>query len=251
MRRLVWLLPLAMLAACDKTDADKTPASASGASAASPKPAETAKTEPAKAPNDNGKFSAFGKFINEAGEAVLAAARGEKPDAKWGLEPLDGSDADKLQGAKKAFTTAEIEAMHDKNGYLRTNVIVFPDNRVRWVKVEHRSRRAVVKPTEGLDTIAPVLAATTKSVLAALSGDTCELPLLSKAEVEATPGGQFHDVKPLLDKTCAAMKGKGDGWIPRYDDFTLILEAGGKVVTIRSGLQVKDGKLVLDKPRVR
>lgn len=266
MRRIAWVVPLVLLAACDKSGGDRRPAAGSIAAAPSAnpakptKPAEIARSaepadtvakpaEPSKV--SNGPFTPFGQFINDACEALLKAARGEKTDPKWGLEPLNEADADALTAAKQAYASVEVEAIHETHGYLRTNVVVFPDNRVRWVNLEYRPRSPLVKPTDGLETASPVLNTTTGHVIKALSGKDCELPLLARSEVEALPGGQFRDVTPALTRTCEDMKGKAEGWVPRYDDLTVVLDDRGEVVAVRSGIRTQGGKLVLGKPSIR
>jgi len=265
MRHIAWVVPLVLLAACDKPGGDRTSAAGSTAAAPSGKPAKAAKpaetassAKPAKAAKpaepskvSNGPFTPFGQFVNDACDALLKAVRGEKIDPKWGLEPLNEAEADKLKFAKQAYASVEVEAVHDTHGYLRTNVVVFPDNRVRWVNLEYRSRTPLVKPTNGIKAASPFLNATTEHLIKALTGESCELPLLTRAEVEALPGGQFRDLTPVLTRTCRDMKGKAEGWVPRYDDITVVLDDRGAVVAVRSGIRVEDGKLVLVKPRVR
>jgi hypothetical protein len=193
-------------------------------------------------------------FTNEAAKAAVAAAKGEKVDAKWGLESKAVAGADqKLSGAKPLLTTVEVEAIRKAGGYVRTNAIVFPDGRVRWVQIDHRPS-AHVGATEGLDSAEPRLAKTTAKLIEVLSGDKCELPLMSddeKAKLPAPLQGEMKDPKPGLDKACGAMKGVSEGWTPRYDDFTVLLDKDGAIVSVRSSIRVKDGKLALGEPRLR
>ncbi|MCA9618940.1 MAG: hypothetical protein KC731_07960 [Myxococcales bacterium] len=250
---------LSLLVACEGGGADPKPDPAStsdgptgdGSAAGQAEGATKPAADPGGAPAATGPWTDFGAFINEAGKAVLLAAQGEQPDAKWTIEPLADGPGDKLANAKIAFTSAEIEAMGPAD-YLRTNVVVFPDNSVKWVGIEHRPGAAHVGSMEGLEAISPVLAGTTKRLIETLSGDACDLPVMTPAdELPAMKGQKIPDVKAQLAKTCASMKGKATGWVPRYDDFTVIATIDGGMVSIRSGLQLKDGKLVLNKPRVR
>jgi hypothetical protein len=47
------------------------------------------------------------------------------------------------------------------------------------------------------------------------------------------------------------MKGQGEGWVPRYDDLTIAYDAAGTALLLRSSIDVKDGKLALQQPKLR
>ena len=254
MKKTCLLIALSLLTpwmlGCDDAKTDPKPEEASSAEAADAKK-DDAKTNKASV-KASGPFKEFGQFIIEAGGVVLAQARGDKVDTKWLTEAPEKTEP--LKGAKHVFTTAEIEAMHETHGYVRTNVIVKPSGEVLWVGVEHRPGKAHVSATEGLADVSPELLATTKKLIETLSGDDCKLPLLDKDSAKDLPpafSAQLKDIQPDLDKTCAAMKGKGEGWVPRYDDFTVVLEHEGKVRHVRSSIRVAEGKLKLSKPRLK
>ncbi|HZO14868.1 MAG TPA: hypothetical protein VFB62_16450 [Polyangiaceae bacterium] len=257
MKYSAYLLPLVLLA-CDKPEASPTPerTSKTAAPTADAKTAApTAETQPATtgAPAADGPFAEFAKFINEASDAIEKAARGEKVEG-FNIEPGDAAGAAKLKDAKRVFASVEVEAMSD-TGYVRTNVVVFPDGTVRWVELAHKPEKALVKATPDIDKASPVLATTSKQLIETLAGDNCsKLPILTPAETEKLPQevqAQTKPTQPQLDALCTAMKGKADGWTPRYDDFTIGVKAGEALVAIKSGFEVKDGKLHLLKPRVR
>lgn len=257
MKYCAYLLPLVLLA-CDKPEASpapertsKTAAPTADAKTAAP----TAETQPATtgAPAADGPFAEFAKFVNEASDAIEKAARGEKVEG-FNIEPGDPADAAKLKDAKRVFASVEVEAMSE-TGYVRTNVVVFPDGRLRWVQLAHKPEKALVKATADLDKVSPVLTTTSKQLIETLAGDNCsKLPIMSPAETEQLPEAVRAETKPVqpqLDALCTAMKGKAEGWQPRYDDFTVALKAGEALVAVKSGMEVKDGKLQFLKPRVR
>ena len=257
MKNCAYLLPLVLLA-CDKPEASPTPerTSKTAAPTADVKTAApTAETQPATtaAPAADGPFAEFAKFVNEASDAIEKAARGEKVEG-FNIEPGDAAGAEKLKDAKRVFASVEVEAMSD-TGYVRTNVVVFPDGRVRWVQLAHKPEKALVKATPDIDKASPVLATTSKQLIDTLAGDNCvKLPIMSPPEVEQLPEAVKAETKPTqpqLDALCTAMKGKAEGWTPRYDDFTIAVKAGETLVAIKSGMEVEGGKLKFLKPRIR
>lgn len=254
MKNCAYLLPLVLLA-CDKPETSPAPSNTAAPTAESKTAAPTAETRPAAtgAPAADGPFAEFAKWVNDASDALEKAARGEKVEG-WNIEPGDAADAEKLKDAKRVFGSVEVEAMSE-TGYVRTNVVVFPDGTLRWVELAHKPEKALVKATPDVDKAAPVLATTSKQFIDTLAGDGCsKLPILSPAETEKLPEevrAQTKPTQPQLDALCTAMKGKAEGWQPRYDDFTVAVKAGERLVAIKTQIEVEGGKLKFLKPRVR
>lgn len=244
-------------------DAIETLASGGGSSSGV---APTTSSAAAADPRD----SAFGAFLLDATRAIESAARGLPHDSRW--DSVRGADSDLRRpqpenatvlaplGAWTVVATAvEVEAIAPSpggSGYVRSNVLVFADGRVRWSSIEARVQPQIfVRPTVGIAQIAPPLSAQVDRMIEALRAPSCVLPTASPGEIVTFPPALQRDSNAAfgLRTACSTVVGLGatTAWQPRYDDITVLVSGNGGWATLRSGFEVTAGRLTLGPVRAR
>lgn len=227
-------------------------------------PAQAAASGPAD-PAD----APFAAFVLDATRAIESAARGQPHDARWnGRSPADdlrtvrpetGVALAPLGSWTVAATALEVEAIGPSPGgsaYVRSNVLVFPDGRVRWLSVSARIQPQVyVHSTPEVATLAPPLARFTERMIGALRSPGCALPVASPQDLAGFPGGLQREARAASTRTLACQVVQNAGattvWQPRYDDVTVVVTGNGQWVTLRSSFEVEQGRLILNAVRGR
>lgn len=212
----------------------------------------------------------FAAFALNAGQNILAAARGQTHNPAW-----DGFDPSRdLRGVEPTSTftllplgpnpelvavAIELEAVASAmgaGGYLRSLVLVYPDGRVRWGELSYRAESAYARgtPPATLSAIAPPLYIEYTRMLEALGG-SCNLPMVTPTDVMNFPPSQ--QPRALRDAAAApgvCMQFRAAGqlpWTPRVDDVSVIVRGNSQWTIIRSGFDLSQGRLVLQRPRPR
>jgi hypothetical protein len=204
--------------------------------------------------------AAFATYVSDATTAVFAAARGLPHDARWngaspmedlrGTSPSARTELAVLGADPQVFLTmVELEATNGTSR-VRSNVAVFPDGRVRWANV----RRDAIEttPTPGLSLAAPALAAEATRMLETLGG-ACDLPVVTATDFAALPlEAQTDAMREVAEIPQACAPGASAiGWEPKVDDVTIVLIGGGRVVGLRTQIEVQAGSVVLGAASVR
>ncbi len=220
----------------------------------------------AGAGNGDPRDDAFASYINDAARAVLASVRGQPHEPRWdGLDPtrdLRATDATAIATMAMAGPTpellavaVEIEGIAPQQGRIRTGVMVFPDGRVRWHRFTVRPGTTYSEPSDlgALSGQAPALAP-----MAARTIDTmrssCSLPTVTLADVPWAPPsaqGEILQGGVQLAVACAQLRAMPFTFFPRVDDMTLIVRGNNNIYQIRSGFEVRLGRVYLRNARAR
>ncbi len=217
-------------------------------------------------PRDNG----FAAFALNAGQNILAAARGQPHNPAWdgmdptrdlrGVEPMAAMTLMPLGPNPELIAVAvELEAVATQmtgGGYIRSLVLVYPDGRVRWGELSYRSERPYVQgtPAATLSAIAPPLYIQYTRMLEALGG-ACNLPMIGFADVaNFPPSQQARALRDVASQPSVCMQFRSAGqmpWNPRIDDISVIVRGNNQWSMIRSSFDLSQGRLVLQRPRPR
>lgn len=209
------------------------------------------------APAGDPRDGAFASFVLDAARAIESAARRQPISERW----LGPDPADDLRGTSPSIasvlaplgswrvvaTALEVEAIAP-NLYVRSNVLVFPDGRVRWWRIDSRDG-ASLSAQRGLP--AP-LAGTVERMIAALR--TCTLPVANASDLAGLPDVLVRDANAAanLRSVCSAVAAQpGATFAPRFDDISAIANGNGRWVALRSSFDVDGGRISLAPVRPR
>jgi hypothetical protein len=246
---------LAWIIAC-APDAEETTTAA--------QPAVAPVVAPGVAQGGGDDDAAFAALIHQAAAAMESAARGQPHDARWNaLNPAHdlrgtGGPLAELAGLgnwSRAATAVELEAKSSAPTglYVRSNVLVFPDGRVRWWRIEHReSSGAREEPSEFAEAASPLRREALR-MIAALRDPACtSLPAATDADLAPLPEALRRDANIATDlrATCDAVRARGDEpFVPLFDDITVIATGQAGWASLRSGFEVQNGRLTLGRVR--
>ncbi len=209
------------------------------------------------------------ELVDEASEAMVAAARGLEPHERWvhssdsfGLRATGPSLAERLAAMGPGepeilMTVLELEGVATAGtgpGHLRGSAVVLPGGELRWLAPSIRPTSPLSGATSGLREASPELAGALDRLAEALVAPGCELRLLTPEDVPEVPPPLLEPM-PLepqrLQQACVAAAEGGYQWKPSVDDVTVLVRVGAAHLALRSQFVVDGDRLLLDEVRGR
>lgn len=203
--------------------------------------------------------------VNQLGEVIIAAGRGEAYDDSWkqtgggdGIQTTSAETVANLTALGDSIETGlislEVEAIAvvspESRIEIKALVVVFPDGRIRV----GRSRVAERRRAEGMPGLLeanPTIAGGVAWIVDVFR--TCEIPKLSAEDIADIPGAsRLVQREEDWEAVCAGVAAvTTDEWSPGIDDIEVRVSELGTNARLRSDFEMEDGRLTLTRVRYR